>query len=211
MPNAMTDKQKNYLLKAGLTLDQIKDFNIREASMVIGQISKAKRDGLTSIEIELPTPRGVSEEKPKTSSSTKTKSSTTKAKTTTPKKEDTPKEKPLKMANTSPKKTSKNTSSKSGASDIPKVLVEYLDNFAKSDKYFREKYDKSHLKDCWSHIVEYAKKELNGKSGALSDDIVFQEARHYFMDILNANSSEDKVIEDDEEDEDDRQIRFSFD
>lgn len=38
------------------------------------------------------------------------------------------------------------------------------------------------LADCWQYIIEKARKNLNGKSGAVKSDVVFGWALHYFQE-----------------------------
>lgn len=67
-----------------------------------------------------------------------------------------------------------------------KAILAYLEDFAKNDNSIAEalKNEKKNIFDCWNYIMNQAKKELKNNSGYISDDVVYQWARHYYLEEI---------------------------
>lgn len=166
----LTDKQKNYLLKVGFNEEDIKDLSVQEAYSLISKIKKGISElvedpSKQAVQIGLPLEETTETKETKTTTSS-SKKTTKKAKTE--KKVETPKV------------------------VVPEPLELYLNDLSTKDKAFSKFYKHDKLGDCWNYIVDYAKQKLNNKSGALTDDEVFQQARHYFTDVLPSENKEEK-------------------
>ena len=59
-------------------------------------------------------------------------------------------------------------------------LAEKINNGARIEKDGKQLINKKTLADCWTFITNEARKELNGKSGAITDATVYGWAVHYF-------------------------------
>ena len=67
--------------------------------------------------------------------------------------------------------------------DMKKVVQNYLEEQIAFDSALRDKYSASAMDKCIEYITEQARKELNGKSGAIEDEKVFHWAREYFLEV----------------------------
>jgi len=56
-----------------------------------------------------------------------------------------------------------------------------------------EKYDPKKLKDCVKHLVDVARKILDGKNGEVPDEVCFKICRDYFNDEMWAKEDEEKA------------------
>lgn len=62
------------------------------------------------------------------------------------------------------------------------ILKEYLDNNATDELKMKIAISGKTLSNAWDYIYSQARKLLNGRSGAIKDDIVFAWLIHYFED-----------------------------
>ena len=76
---------------------------------------------------------------------------------------------------------------------MDKVIKDYLEGQLAFDSALREKYSASMIDSCIEYITEQARKELNGKNGAIADEKVFHWARGFFVDGI-AEKQEAKAI-----------------
>ena len=67
--------------------------------------------------------------------------------------------------------------------DMKKIIQDYLEEQIAFDTALRDKYSASAMDKCVEYITEQARKELNGKSGAIEDEKVFHWAREYFLEV----------------------------
>lgn len=67
--------------------------------------------------------------------------------------------------------------------DMKKIIQDYLEEQCAFDAALRDKYSASAMDKCIEYITEQARKELNGKSGAIEDEKVFHWAREYFLEV----------------------------
>ena len=58
-----------------------------------------------------------------------------------------------------------------------------------------EKYDPKKLKDCVKHLVDVARKILDGKNGEVPDEVCFKICRDYFNDELWKEEPQGKKAE----------------
>lgn len=66
---------------------------------------------------------------------------------------------------------------------MKKIIQDYLEEQLAFDSALRDKYSASAMDKCIEYITEQARKELNGKSGAVEDEKVFHWAREYFLEV----------------------------
>ena len=66
---------------------------------------------------------------------------------------------------------------------MKKIIQDYLEEQIAFDSALRDKYSASAMDKCIEYITEQARKELNGKSGAVEDEKVFHWAREYFLEV----------------------------
>lgn len=67
--------------------------------------------------------------------------------------------------------------------DMKTVVQNYLEEQIAFDGALRDKYSASAMDKCIEYITEQARKELNGKSGAIEDEKVFHWGREYFLEV----------------------------
>lgn len=63
-------------------------------------------------------------------------------------------------------------------------VKQYLDDLAKTDTAFAEKYNTDRLDDCWNYITDNAKKMAVNGCACIEDATVFKWARDFFFDVL---------------------------
>lgn len=83
------------------------------------------------------------------------------------------------------------------ATDYKGIIARYLFNFANEDEHFKQKLletDKT-LDGCISYIKSEAKKTAVNGCAMVEDDVVYQQARHYFLEdsINNEVKSQPKA------------------
>lgn len=83
------------------------------------------------------------------------------------------------------------------STDYRGILARYLFNFANGDEHFKQKLlatDKT-LDGCISYIKSEAKKTAVNGCAMVEDDVVYQQARHYFLEdsINNEVKSQPKA------------------
>lgn len=66
---------------------------------------------------------------------------------------------------------------------MKKIIQNYLEEQLAFDSALRDKYSASAMDKCIEYITEQARKELNGKNGAIPDEKVFHWAREYFLEV----------------------------
>ena len=66
---------------------------------------------------------------------------------------------------------------------MKEIIQNYLEEQIAFDSALRDKYSASAMDRCIEYITEQARKELNGKSGAVEDEKVFHWAREYFLEV----------------------------
>ena len=79
--------------------------------------------------------------------------------------------------------------------NMTEVIKEYLEEQCKSDPCLAEKYKETSLGGCIKYIEKMARLTLDGKSGAIKDDVVFHWAREYFVDGIAEKEHDEKVKE----------------
>lgn len=64
------------------------------------------------------------------------------------------------------------------------ALKKYLDDFAKKDEHFASRYalETKTLAECEKYIMGEVKSMTTGSSAVMSDDDVYQMARHYYLE-----------------------------
>lgn len=70
------------------------------------------------------------------------------------------------------------------ATDYKGIIARYLFNFANEDEHFKQKLletDKT-LDDCINYIKSEAKKVAVNSCAVVEDNVVYQQARHYFLE-----------------------------
>lgn len=70
------------------------------------------------------------------------------------------------------------------ATDYKGIIARYLFNFANEDEYFKQKLletDKT-LDGCINYIKSEAKKVAVNSRAVVEDNVVYQQARHYFLE-----------------------------
>ena len=77
--------------------------------------------------------------------------------------------------------------------DMKNIIQNYLEEQIAFDSVLRDKYSASAMDKCIEYITEQARKELNGKSGAIEDEKVFHWAREFFVDGI-AETQEAKEL-----------------
>ena len=175
----ITEKQYNYLIKLGAEPKDIQKLSKQNASYLIAQLRKAKSDIQNGVKENIVI--------------------TMPSKETTKKKVKTQKVVEEKTTSTNPQKV---------VNSCPPELSAYLIECAKKDKPFGEVFDETKLNECWKYVIEWAKKELNGKDGALLDNKVFEQARHYYTDVLQNKVESEEIVNDIVDDEDDYLFDF---
>ncbi len=65
---------------------------------------------------------------------------------------------------------------------MKKIIQDYLEGQLAFDGALCDKYSASCMDKCIEYITDMARKELNGKNGAIPDEKVFHWAREYFVD-----------------------------
>ncbi len=66
---------------------------------------------------------------------------------------------------------------------MKKIIQDYLEEQLAFDAALRDKYSASAMDKCVEYITDMARKELNGKNGAIPDEKVFHWAREYFLEV----------------------------
>lgn len=103
-----------------------------------------------------------------------------------------PKETKAKKESGSSKKTASSTATSTPnismemANKSVERLTEYLVNFAKEDKTFAKKFNKSRMKECLNYIGTEVYKQIkdSGNNAIMcEDDDIFKLARHFFLDV----------------------------
>ena len=74
---------------------------------------------------------------------------------------------------------------------MKKIIQDYLEEQCSFDANLREKFSASAMDKCVEYITEQARKELNGKSGAVEDEKVFHWAREYFLEVHEAQEAKE--------------------
>lgn len=79
---------------------------------------------------------------------------------------------------------------------MEQIIKQYLDELAKKDQLFKEKYKPEHLEWCIEYLYRQAKfiaKQTKQKNMiAIKDDTVFHWAREYFDERINLKEEEER-------------------
>lgn len=65
---------------------------------------------------------------------------------------------------------------------MEQAIKAYLEDAIKTDPTLCATYNAKKIGECVKYITEQAKKYLNGKNGAVADEIVYKWARDFFID-----------------------------
>ena len=85
-------------------------------------------------------------------------------------------------------------SKSSGAEEVGNHLLKCFKTNEQLKKDYKER--KITLEKTWNHIVERAKKELNGKSGYVNPETVYGWAKDYIQDVkIEEKPKEDLVLD----------------
>ena len=76
---------------------------------------------------------------------------------------------------------------------MKEIIQKYLEEQCKVDTYLAEKYKDTLIDGCIEYINKMAKKELDGKNGAIKDDVVYHWAREYYVDGIAEKEMSKKV------------------
>lgn len=68
--------------------------------------------------------------------------------------------------------------------EFQEVIKNYLEEFAKSDAHFAERYalEEKTLSECEKYIMGEVRSKTTGPNAVMSDDEVYQMARHYYLE-----------------------------
>lgn len=95
------------------------------------------------------------------------------------------------------------------------VLRKYLESALADNEELRNKYDSNKLNQCEAYVNDEARKMLKGRSGAIEDSVVFGWAVSFFVDEVQVQKEERKIIPSVRKTEghaitDDKQLSFKF-
>ena len=76
---------------------------------------------------------------------------------------------------------------------MKEIIQKYLEEQCKVDPCLAEKYKDTLLGGCIDYINKMARKELDGKPGAIKDEVVYHWAREYYVDGLAEKEKAEKV------------------
>ena len=76
---------------------------------------------------------------------------------------------------------------------MKEIIKNYLEEQCKVDPCLAEKYKDTLIDGCIEYINKMARKELDGKSGAIKDEVVFHWAREYYVDGIAEKEKAEKV------------------
>ena len=78
---------------------------------------------------------------------------------------------------------------------MKEIIKNYLEEQCKVDPCLAEKYKDTLINGCIEYINNMARKELDGKSGAIKDEVVYHWAREYYVDGIAEKDKAEKVQE----------------
>ena len=73
-------------------------------------------------------------------------------------------------------------------------VKEYLEEQCKHDAALKEKYNSGVINKCWDYIVSQARKAAIKNCACIEEDIVYQWARHFYLeDLADKDIKEEKI------------------
>lgn len=94
------------------------------------------------------------------------------------------------------------------------TLRNYIETEMKVNEVLRRKYNPDKMNQCEAFVNDEARKHLKGRSGAIEDSIVYGWAISFFVDEVQIQKEETKIIPSVKKNEghaiDDKQLSFKF-